>query len=261
VFFFVQDEQKCELKRTMQHLSNAVFEEEEEDPHEGWSKALGGWRIHTDAASFNSPGTIMWTDDLPDYVFERVVAHVQAYRAASVVFRQVCRAWREAHDRRVSVLTPKRAPPHEARAWRHFAAVKTLLLSAHVANDGVLIALAASFPLISLTSLSLWKFCDKYDEDKKVVPSVTSEGIKAISRLTTLTSLELNHCEGLWSDRWAGSLADLTALNRLSLAGCTNITNAGLRRALAPLTVLSSLSVVQYCGHAVDGRGVSALGL
>jgi hypothetical protein len=200
---FVQDEQKGVLKRTMQRLGDAVFEEEEEDSDEGWSNALGGLGIQTAAALLNSQATV-WTD-LPDYVFEQVVAHVQADRASSVVFRQVCRAWREGHDRRVSVLTPKCAPPDDAHAWRHFAAVKTLLLSAHVADDEVLIALAASFPLVSLTSLTLGKFDDKFDHkfervDEEVVPSVTDEGMKAISCLTTLTSLELNHCEWGWDD-------------------------------------------------------------
>ena len=87
---FVQDEQKGVLNRMMQRLGDAVFEEKEEDSNEGWPNALGGWGIQTAAASLNSQATV-WTD-LPDYVFEQVVAHVQADRASSMAFRQVCRA-------------------------------------------------------------------------------------------------------------------------------------------------------------------------
>jgi hypothetical protein len=140
--------------------------------------------------------------------------------------------------------------------------VKTLLLSAHVADDEVLIALAASFPLVSLTSLTLGKFVDKFDMVEEVVPCwrVTNEGIKAISCLTTLTSLELNHCEGVWGNTGVGLLAALPALTRLSLAGfCTDIPEiVKVMRLLAPLTVLSSLSV-QCCYDAVADEEVSAL--
>jgi hypothetical protein len=255
----VQDKQKFVLKRTMQRLGDAIFEEdEEESPDEGWCRALGGWKIKTATASLDSPAT-EWID-LPDYVFEQVLAHVQEDRAGSVVFRQVCWAWREAHDQRVSVLTPKCAPPHDTRSWRHFAAVKTLRLSAHVVNDGVLIALAASIPLISLTSLSLGKFVDRH-AGKHAVPSVTNEGIKAISCLTALTSLELNHCERVLGHTGVESLAALTALTWLSLAGCTNIPRMeGLMRELSPLTLLSSLSV-QYCYKTVADGEKFALGL
>jgi Leucine-rich repeat (LRR) protein len=249
---FVQNEQKHVLKRTMQQLGDVVFEAEEGHPDEGWE-------IQTAKATLNSPATV-WTD-LPEFVLEQVVVHVQADRASSVVFRQVCRAWREAHDRHVSVLAPKCVPPQDALAWRHFAAIKTLLLSAHVVNDGVFIALAASFPPVSLTSLSLGRFFANRHEGKKVVPSVTYEGIKAIARLTTLTSLELNHCEGVRGNTGVRSLAALTALTRLSLAGCTNIPRMEeLMTPLAPLTVLSSLSV-RNCYAAVAEGGVSALGL
>jgi hypothetical protein len=149
--------------------------------------------------------------------------------------------------------------------------VKTLLLSAHLANVGVLIALATSFPLVSVTSLTLGKaqadelsyikLVDKFDMVEEVVPSVTNEGIKVISCLATLTSLELNHCE--WVDTGVGSMAALTALTRLSLVGCTDIyipEMEELMRLLAPLTALSSLSV-QCCYEVVADEEVSALGL
>ena len=74
----VQDAQKATLKATMQRLSDALV-----DPP-------------------------VWTE-LPEYMFEAVVKHVQGDRAASGVFRRVCRAWREAHDRLLTELTPKRS--------------------------------------------------------------------------------------------------------------------------------------------------------
>ena len=75
--------------------------------------------------------------------------------------------------------------------------MKTLLLSAHVADDEVLIALAASFPLVSLTSLTLGKFDDKFFDhkfervDEEVVPSVTDEGMKALLASRTAAHIDL----------------------------------------------------------------------
>jgi hypothetical protein len=88
----------------------------------------------------DSPATA-WTD-LPEYVFEAVVDHIQGDRKVSAIFRRVCHAWREAHDRLVAVLKPNGAA-QDARIWSMFGGVKTLHLKASSdVNDDILRALA-----------------------------------------------------------------------------------------------------------------------
>jgi hypothetical protein len=69
----------------------------------------------------DSPATA-WTD-LPEYVFEAVVEHIQGDRAVSAIFRRVCHMrWQEAHDRLVAVLEPNGTRPqdnaHMELVWR-----------------------------------------------------------------------------------------------------------------------------------------------
>jgi hypothetical protein len=104
-------------------------------------------------SGLDSPVTV-WTD-LPEYVFEAVVEHLQGDREVSAVFRRVCHAWREAHDRLVTVLKPKDSP-QGTRVWKKFGSVKTLHLNASLVNDDILRALSQLFSLISL-SLGLRK--------------------------------------------------------------------------------------------------------
>jgi hypothetical protein len=42
-----------------------------------------------------------WTE-LPEYVFEALVEHMQGDRETSGIFRLVCHAWREYHDNNVN---------------------------------------------------------------------------------------------------------------------------------------------------------------
>jgi hypothetical protein len=87
-----------------------------------------------------------WTI-LPEYSFEAVVECVQGDKKASANFRHVCRVWREAHDRLVSVLKPKGAPLN-ARVWKKFGGVKAVDLHRSFVNDNDLRMLA---PLTGLT--------------------------------------------------------------------------------------------------------------
>lgn len=56
-------------------------------------------------------------------------------------------------------------------------------------NDDVVRVLA---PLVSLDSLSLG---GKMFGSMRMVPSVTDEGMRALSQLTTLTYLDLSYCD------------------------------------------------------------------
>ena len=83
----MQDTHKSILKRTIQELRDSVID---------------------------SPATV-WTE-LPEYVFESEVENLQGDREVSANFRHVCRAWREAHDRSLTVRKLKGSPP-DADVW------------------------------------------------------------------------------------------------------------------------------------------------
>jgi hypothetical protein len=181
----------------------------------------------------DSPAT-EWTD-LPDYIFEAVVEHVQGDRKVSASFRLVCHAWREAHDRLVTVLKPNGAS-QDARLWSKFGGVKTLHLaegrspkpSSYVMNDASL--MKALKQLTDLTSLNL-SGCFR----------VTDEGVKALAKLTCLISLNLAYCQRVRTEG-VRALSPLTAITSLNLAQCPGVSDEEVK-ALSPLTALTSLNL------------------
>jgi len=210
----VQDKQISALKRAIQQLSDDVLA---------------------------SPAT-PWTE-LPECLCEAVVEHLEGDKKASAKFRLVCHAWREAHDRYVTVLKPNGAPP-DARVWKKFVGVKAVDLNRSLVNDNDVRALA---PLTGLTSLDL-NSCNK----------VTGKGLRALAPLTGLTSLNLGGSEDEYmmvTDVGLRALAPLTNLTSLNLVSCNKVTLEGLR-ALAPLTGLTSLDL--SCCEVTD-EGVRAL--
>jgi hypothetical protein len=164
---------------------------------------------------------------LPEYVFESVVENLQGDREVSANFRHVCRAWREAHDRTLTVLKPKGSPP-DAGVWKKFEGVKTMDLNGAMVNEGYLRALAP----LTATLASL---------DLSGCTNITNEGFDALAPLTAITSLDLAGCKRV-TDTGLNALASLTALTSLDLAYCNKVTNKGAK-ALAPLTALTSLNL------------------
>jgi hypothetical protein len=158
-------------------------------------------RSHT---VLDSPATA-WVD-LPEYVFEAVVEHIQEDRKVSAIFRLVCCAWREAHDRLVTGLKANGAP-RDTRVWRKLRGVRTLHFrkTSLLVNDDCLRMLT---PLVSLNSLSLG---GGFRGGRRIVPSVTDEGMRALSSLTTLTYLDMIFCDLVTNDGFR-ALASLTAL-------------------------------------------------
>jgi hypothetical protein len=125
----------------------------------------------------DSPATA-WVG-LPEYVFEAVVEHMQGDKEVSAIFRLVCHAWQEAHDRLVTDLEPN-ASPQDARTWRKVGGVRTLhfrnTCTLVVSDDGV----RALAPLASLNSLSMG---GGRIDGMRIVPFVTDKGMRALSRL------------------------------------------------------------------------------
>eukprot|EP00242_Pyramimonas_sp_CCMP2087_P014610 CAMPEP_0198200836 /NCGR_PEP_ID=MMETSP1445-20131203/3757_1 /TAXON_ID=36898 /ORGANISM="Pyramimonas sp., Strain CCMP2087" /LENGTH=279 /DNA_ID=CAMNT_0043870997 /DNA_START=462 /DNA_END=1301 /DNA_ORIENTATION=- len=203
----------------------------------------------------DSPTTAL--ADLPEYVLAAVMECIQEDREVSAIFRRVCHAWQETHDRLVTVLKPNGIPglradtllhcrvlPQDARAWGKFGGVRTLHLKASLdVNDDVLRALAL---LTGLTSLNL-----------SGCVQVTDKGLRAaLAPLARLTNLNLAYCSGLTDKGVRALLPPLTTLTSLNLADCRGVTNEGLK-ALAPLTALTSLNLAS-CNRLTD-EGVRAL--
>eukprot|EP00242_Pyramimonas_sp_CCMP2087_P002958 CAMPEP_0198231626 /NCGR_PEP_ID=MMETSP1445-20131203/115297_1 /TAXON_ID=36898 /ORGANISM="Pyramimonas sp., Strain CCMP2087" /LENGTH=430 /DNA_ID=CAMNT_0043912251 /DNA_START=321 /DNA_END=1611 /DNA_ORIENTATION=+ len=214
------DKQKSTLQSTIQQLSDVVL---------------------------GSPAT-PWTE-LPEFLFEAVVEHMQDDRKASANFRLVCHAWREAHDRLVSALKPKGAPP-DASVWKKLGGVKTVDLHKTLVNDDDLRALT---PLSGLTSLNLG-FCER----------VTDEGVRALTPLTGLTSLNLSTTEV--TDGGVRALAQLTGLTNLNLEQDEDVqmrgegvTDKGVRSLAMALTRLTSLNLRD--NTSVTDEGVKMLAL
>ena len=216
-------------------------------------------RIHT---GLDPPATA-WTE-LPECVYEVVMQHFQDDREVSAIFRRVCHAWRETHDRLVTVVKVKSAP-QDVRIWRIFGAVKSLHLNASLVCDSDVRALS---PLTTLTDLNISSCKAVSDEGLKELALLTgltsldlggccklrNEGVLALSQLTALTNLRLAGCEAVRNEGLM-ALAQLTGLTSLSLTRCDWV-NGEVLRALAPLTALSSLHLVT-CG--VSNKGVRAL--
>jgi hypothetical protein len=147
----------------------------------------------------------MWTD-LPEFVFEVVVELLQGDRKVSSIFRRVCHAWRDAHDRLVTVLRPN-GVPQDARLWSKFVGMKTLYLkpsslpSSNLVNDDALKKAPELF--IDLTSLDLSGGFRRRPADRNDLmrqqPSfrLTDEGVRSLARLTSLTDLNLADRHGV----------------------------------------------------------------
>jgi hypothetical protein len=81
--------------------------------------------------------------------------------------------------------------------------------------------------LTGLTSLSLW------------CTNVASEGLRAVSRLTALSTLKLSFCDNVASEGLR-AVSRLTALSTLYVFSCPNITASAklaLRTAIPNLTI------------------------
>ena len=68
---------------------------------------------------------------------------------------------------------------------------------------------------------------------------MNDEGLRALSSLTALTTLDLIHCPNVTSEGLR-ALSSLTALTTLTLYGCNNVTAAAkqaLRTAIPNLTI------------------------
>jgi hypothetical protein len=158
---------------------------------------------------------------------------------ASAAVRLVCSQWQAVHD----------------------ALVARLALSTETTDQGVGV-LVRRFPAI--VSLDLCKISRSSGSSGlcrtsyEVCYKVTDKGMRAVSNLTALKSLDLTCCGNL-TDETLRSVSNLSALTSLSLHGFSKLTDEGMR-AVSNLPAITSLNLAGCPKLTDDGvRAVSKL--
>jgi hypothetical protein len=127
-----------------------------------------------------------------------------------------------------------------SREWRdcHDALVTRLTVTCTTNDEGMWL-LVRRFPAV--VSLAM----------KHSGRLLTDEGLKAVSSLIGLTSLDISHCE-LVTDEGLKAVSTLTGLTFLKLRYCDKVTAEGLK-AVSSLTGLKSLDLCS-CSTSKAGR-------
>jgi hypothetical protein len=140
----------------------------------------------------------------------------------SAAVRLVCSGWQAMHD----------------------ALVMKLVLTRQTTDEGVGM-LARRFPAVA--SLEL--------KPKYGVSALTDKGLRAVSNLPALTSLNIGFCEEV-TDVGMRAVSSLPALTSLDIEGCMKVTDEGMR-AVSHLPALKSLNLT-YC-HLLTDETLRAL--
>ena len=143
-------------------------------------------------------------EHLPTDVAREVMEHLKWDRGTSEVFRQVCKGWRDSHDRSATRL--------------------------RVTGD----SLPSSCILMTRFQI-LKEIGVRFDSG----PRFASTFQRTFASLTALTSLDLARCEQV-SDNGLHTLGGLTALTSLNVSWCYEVSGDGLR-ALSTITALTDL--------------------
>jgi hypothetical protein len=170
--------------------------------------------------------------DLPGDLMAKVLELLQAagrnepqkggigFSQATATLRLVCAAWQAVHD----------------------ALVMRLALRPHT-TDQAMGMLVRRFPtVVSLES--------KGNESRVL----TDQGMRAVSRLASLTFLNLSWCRNVTDAGVRAVVSSCTALEYLNLYACNNITDKGMR-AVSSLPALTTLNL-SFC---VTDKGVRAV--
>jgi hypothetical protein len=180
-------------------------------------------------------------EHLPADMAREVMEHLNWDRGTSEVFRQVCKGWRDSHDRSATRLrVTGDSLPSSCILMTRFQILKEIGVRFDSGPRFASIFQRTFASLTALTSLDL-RECEQ----------VSDNGLHALDGLTALTSLNLSFCRQL-SHGGLCSLAGLTALTSLDLHGCREMSDYGLRR-LSTLTALTSLNLQSIRGGSDDG--------
>jgi hypothetical protein len=192
--------------------------------------------------------------ELPDELVEKVLELLQAggqagglsFSQASATVRLVCAAWKAVYDALVKRLMLRGQTTDEAMGMlaRRFPAVASLEMQNYevtrVLTDAGVRSVSS---LTALTSLNIGGCC-----------KLTDEGMLAVSNLHALTSLDLTWCHQV-TDEGMRAVSSLPALAKLTLNGCREVTVRGV----SSCTSLTSLAFANNNKLTDDMRAVSSL--
>jgi hypothetical protein len=145
------------------------------------------------------------------------------FSEATATVRLVCSGWKAVHD----------------------AVVMRLVLRLQTTDEAVGM-LARRFPAV--VSLEFKRIGDGWGV-------LTDQGLRAVSSLTSLTSLNLNYCREL-TDVGMLAVSNLTSLKSLNLTCCDKVTDVGML-AVSNLTSLKSLNLA--CCSELSDVGMRAV--
>jgi hypothetical protein len=189
-----------------------------------------------------------WGSELPPLFLQKVLEYLQWDPAVCSVMRAVCSTWCSILDALLPRLVPRGSAAVMVGKLGWYQSLTEVDLTRCVEEDasGVLAGLE-SMP--SLRSLSLPSSCAARAVDAEAVCAITTlttlrfnrwgavvnewvlekKWVLDLSRLTTLTTLQLWRCGSAVKDKQVLELSHLTGLTDLSLNGCFKVTSEGLR--------------------------------
>eukprot|EP00798_Chlamydomonas_sp_ICE-L_P006589 gene6589-3243_t len=161
-------------------------------------------------------------------IFQNIFSKLAESDAKNV--RLVNRHWRAVFDNNLETLTP--SVMMSKLIVLRFPHLKALHLTncSHVRNQDLVTITSSGMRLHTLTL-----------GDGMAKPWVTNKGVACISKITSLTSLNLQDCKNVTNNGMV-ALNKLSYLEALSLKGCQKLTSTGLE-ALQSNTALTSLNL------------------
>lgn len=185
----------------------------------------------------NNPSQLEGWGRLPSELLLKVLRDGLGWqRASSCAVRLVSRRWRQEHDSSCPTVQARGRVTDERLQLLcgNFPSLATLNLDGHsaaVTDEGM----KAVSKLAALTSLNLRCYFAK--------GKVTSEGLRAISSLPALTRLNLSG--RAVTNKGLMAVSNIRTLTALDLRSCSKVTDKGLRPVAANLT---ALKVLNLCG-------------
>ena len=229
------------------------------------------------ALAARAAGVSPWGSELPPLFLQKVLELLQWDPAVCGVMRAVCSSWSDIIDALLPRLRPLRSlsvTMEGKLGWfesvtvvdlrgcenggagvlpelRSMPSLRSLVLPASCAERAV-----DAEALCGLTTVTTLRFYPEYDEDGEYVE--VGEWVLDLSRLPTLTTLDLEDCGGV-TDKEVLALSNLPGLTDLNLYDCYSMTSEALR-ALSGLTALAKLDL-SYCPNVTTEvlRAVSCL--
>jgi hypothetical protein len=167
---------------------------------------------------------------LPRELLPQVLGHLDEEEAAgfagckdSAALRLVCASWKDAHD----------------------AAMTRVVLSQRISGDAAAAMAVRCLPAVASLGFKTNELVGESGRHGVAVGTpLTDEGMRAVSSLTALTSLDIAHCFKV-TNAGVRALRSLPALTSLNIRWCPMVTAAGVQ-ALRNTTVAPNLDIIGW---------------